>query len=206
MPSEAILEQTDVDLAEGTLLLLRAPCALIEVPFSILVAECCPAVVRTLELAHVDQVVDVAGDLHLLKLPFAVGAETIPSKPLVETSAANESLAVSALGEVVQDICADGACELQQYFFEFRLCVVDAQFLELVSANSSSKFFVDLGDQLGCPLEGAGRTVRLVVVLSWLGHCFILGFYHFPTSLFALVYRGLLRMSLLRVVWFAIGA
>ena len=153
-------------------------------PLSILVAKRCPAVVRALELAHVDQVVDVAGDLHLLKLPFAVGAKAIPCEPHVETGAANESLAVGALSEVVQDIGADGACELQQHFFEFRLCIFDAQFLELVGASSSSEFFVNLGDQLGRPLEGTSRIVGLLVVLGGLRHIILLSFYHFPTCLF----------------------
>ena len=110
---------------------------------SIFVAKCFPAVIGTIKLAHVDQVVDVAGDLHLLELPFAVGAKTVPRQPLVQTRSANQCLAVCALCEVVQNIRANGACELQQHFFEFRLCVVNTQFLELVSADSCSEFFVD---------------------------------------------------------------
>ena len=83
VPGETILEQADVDLAERALLLLWAPSALVEVALSIFVAKGFPAVVGTIKLAHVDQVVNVAGDLHLLELPFAVGAKTVPRQPLV---------------------------------------------------------------------------------------------------------------------------
>ena len=59
MPRQAILKHTYIYGAERALLLLRAPRARAKVPFSIFVVECRPAIIRTVELAHIEQVVNM---------------------------------------------------------------------------------------------------------------------------------------------------
>ena len=88
-----------------------------------------------------------------------MGTKTVSGQPLVQTGTANECLAVRTLREVIEYVGTDSANELLQYFFEFRLRVVDAELLELVGAYRRTQLLVDHSDQLRCPLKGVRGAI-----------------------------------------------
>ena len=60
-----------IHLAEGTLLILSALGAVVEVTLFVFVGEVLPAAVGAIKLAHVENIFYLAGDLDLLKLLLA---------------------------------------------------------------------------------------------------------------------------------------
>ena len=82
VPRQSIGQHTDVNLAKGTLLLLRTARARSEVPLFVLVVEGVSALVRTFKLADVEHVDHVARNLHLPPFSLAVRTVAISSQPL----------------------------------------------------------------------------------------------------------------------------
>ena len=74
----------------------------------------------------------MAGNLHFTPFSLTVWAVAVTCEPLCEAWAADESLAVAALGEIFQHIRADAADELLDNFTKFRLRIVKAKLLQFV--------------------------------------------------------------------------
>ena len=121
VPRQSIRQHTDVNLAKGTLLLLRTARARSEVPLFVLVVEGVSALVRTFKLADVEHVDHVPRHLHLPPFSLAVRTVAISGQPLGQTWSTNESLAIAALSDVFEYIRTDATDELLHDFLELWL-------------------------------------------------------------------------------------
>ena len=121
VPRQSIRQHTDVNLAKGTLLLLRTARARSEVPLFVLVVESVSALVRTIKLADVQHVDHVPRHFHLPPFSLAVRTVAISGQPLSQTWSTNESLAIAALSDVFEYIRTDATDELLHDFLELWL-------------------------------------------------------------------------------------
>ena len=111
---------------------------------SILVSELFTAFVRAAELAHVEDVCDLAGNFHLLKSLLAKWTDTVPSQPLVKTRAANKPLAVRTRCKVFKHVGANRADKLLEHLFKVRLPVFNRKLLELICTDGYTQAFFNV--------------------------------------------------------------
>ena len=138
MPRQAVRKTGYIYLAEWALLVLRALVARAEMPFTLLIGERFPALVRTAELAHVENVANLARNLHLLKLLLAHRTGRVSYQPSVEASSADKRLALTTRSVFFQHVCANRAQELLQHLFEFGQSIVCRQFLHFVGRGAGA--------------------------------------------------------------------
>ena len=154
MPRQPVRHLTDIHLTKGTFLLFCALAARLKVPLTILITEGLPALVRAVELTHVENVPDLPRYLHLLKVCLAEGTDRVLCQPLTQTRTADQAFAVGARREIFQHVRTDWAHELLEDLLEFWPRVVYAQLLELIGRYSGFQPLVDVGNELCCPLKG----------------------------------------------------
>ena len=176
MPCQPVLHLTDVHLTEGAFLLLSALAARLEVSFTVLIREGVPAFVGAAELAHIENVSNLPRYLHLLEVLLAEGADGVVGQPLVQTRTTDQAFAVGARREIFQYVGTYWTHELLENLLEFWPRILGAKLFKFVCRYGRFQPFVNVGDELCCPLKrrrlltghGAvnGRRPRLTPVIT----------------------------------------
>ena len=153
MKSQPVRHLTDIHLTKGTLLLFCALVARLKVPLTVLISEDLSATIRTVKLTHIENISNLSGYLHLLKLLLTERTDRVLCQPLTQTRATDQAFAVGTRREVLQDIRTDWAYELLEDLLEFWPSIVYGKLFEFICRYSSFQPFVDIGDECCGPMK-----------------------------------------------------